>query len=82
MEIPQKIKDFIDSSRIPRPPVTDLDEPLQLDSLSFIRLIAFLDNDCGIRLEEEELTADNFATLRQLGKLIASTPKVECAQEK
>jgi acyl carrier protein len=72
MEIPQKIKDYIDSNRIPLPPIKDEDEPLQIDSLAVVRLVAFLESDCGIRIEDEELVAENFATLRTLGELIAS----------
>ena len=51
MEIPQKIKEYIDNHRGPLPPVTDPDEPLQIDSLGIVRLIAFLETDCGIRRE-------------------------------
>ena len=72
MEIPQKIKDYIDSNRLPLPPIKDEDEPLQIDSLAIVRLVAFLETDCGIRIEDEELVAENFATLRKLGELIAS----------
>jgi acyl carrier protein len=72
MEIPQKIKDYIDSNRLPLPPIKDEDEPLQIDSLAIVRLVAFLETDCGIRIEDEELVAENFASLRKLGELIAS----------
>jgi acyl carrier protein len=72
MEIPQKLKDYIDSNRIPLPPVKDLDEPLQIDSLAVVRLVAFLETDLGIRIEDEELVAENFASLRQLGGLLAT----------
>jgi acyl carrier protein len=72
MEIPQKIKDYIDNNRLPLPPIKDDDEPLQIDSLAIVRLVAFLETDCGIRIEDEELIAENFATLRTLGELIAS----------
>jgi len=72
MEIPQKIKDYIDSNRLPLPPIKDEDEPLQIDSLAIVRLVAFLETDCGIRIEDEELIAENFATLGKLGELIAS----------
>jgi acyl carrier protein len=71
MTIPQKLKDYINESRAPLPPITDPDEPLQIDSLGLIRLVAFMESDCGIRVEDEELIADNFATLRSLGGLIA-----------
>ena len=72
MEIPQKIRDYIDSNRLPLPPIKDEDEPLQIDSLAIVRLVAFLETDCGIRIEDEELVAENFATLRKLGELIES----------
>jgi acyl carrier protein len=74
MEIPQKIRDYIDSNRLPLPPIKDEDEPLQIDSLAIVRLVAFLETDCGIRIEDEELIAENFATLRKLGALIESKP--------
>ena len=75
MEIPQKLKDYINESRAPLPPVIDPDEPLRIDSLSLIRLVSFMENDCGIRVEDEELIADNFATLRSLGNLISQKSK-------
>jgi acyl carrier protein len=75
MEIPQKIKDYIDNNRLPLPPIKDEDEPLQIDSLAIVRLVAFLETDCGIRIEDEELVAENFASLRTLGELIASKSK-------
>ena len=72
MEIPQKIKEYIDNNRGSLPPITDPDEPLQIDSLGIVRLIAFLETDLGIRIEDEELIAENFATLRKLGELLAT----------
>jgi acyl carrier protein len=75
MDIPQKVKDYIDSSRIPLPPITDQDEPLRIDSLALIRLVAFLESEFDIRIEDEELVAENFETLRRLGELIASKSK-------
>ena len=65
------------------PPITDPDEPLHLDSLGVIRLVAFLENEFDCRIEDEELIADNFATLRQIGQLLATktptgpTPEAE-----
>jgi acyl carrier protein len=70
MEIPQKLIDYINTSRAPLPPVSDPEEPLQIDSLGLIRLVAFMESDCGIRVEDEELVAENFATLNSLGALI------------
>ena len=71
-EIPPKLKEYIDNHRGSLPPITNLDEPLQIDSLGLIRLVAFLENDLGIRLEDEEIIADNFVTLRQIGQLLAT----------
>ncbi len=72
MEIPQKLKEYIDNNRGSLPPISDPDEPLQIDSLGVIRLVAFLESDLGYRVEDEELIAENFATLRQLGELLAT----------
>jgi len=72
MEMPPKIKEYLDNNRGSLPPVTDPDEPLQIDSLGLIRLVAFLENDVGYRIEDEELIAENFATLRSLGELLAT----------
>jgi len=72
MEIPHKLKEYIDNNRGSLPPVTDPDEPLHIDSLGVIRLVAFLESDLDIRVEDEELIADNFATLRQIGQLLAT----------
>ena len=83
VEIPERLRRYIDDIRLPLPPLTDLDEPLRVDSLGFVRLVAFLESDLGIRLEDEELIAENFETLRTLGKLLASkiptTPKPQTA---
>lgn len=70
-QIPPKLIDYINESRAPLPPIADPDQPLQIDSLGLIRLVSFMESDCGIRVEDEELVAENFATLRSLGDLIA-----------
>jgi acyl carrier protein len=83
MEIPPKLKEYIDNNRGSLPPITDPDEPLQIDSLGLIRLVAFLESDLGIRVEDEELVAENFATLRTLGELLATkTPTAPAAEVK
>ncbi len=76
METPPKLKEYIDNTRAPLPPISDPDEPLQIDSLGLIRLVAFLESDLGIRIEDEELLAENFATMRALGDLLDSKAKV------
>mgnify|MGYP001796764246 FL=1 len=75
MEIPLKLKEYIDTNRSPLPPIRDPDEPLQIDSLGLIRLVAFLENDLAIRIEDEELLAENFATMRALSTLLESKSK-------
>src|SRR5437762_12846176 len=83
MEIPPELKEYIDDNRGALPPITDPDEPLHLDSLGLLRLVAFLENDLGYRVEDEELIADNFATLRQIGQLLATkTPTGPTAEAK
>ena len=83
MEIPQTLKEYINNNRGSLPPITDPDEPLQIDSLGLVRLVAFLETDCGIRIEDEELVAENFATLRTLGALLATkTPTAPTAEVK
>jgi acyl carrier protein len=72
MEMPPKLKEYIDNNRGSLPPVGDPDEPLQIDSLGLIRLVAFLENEFGYRIEDEELVAENFTTLRKLGELLAT----------
>ena len=52
-------------------------EPLHMDSLGVIRLVAFLENEFGYRVEDEELIADNFATLRRLDQLLATKTPTE-----
>jgi acyl carrier protein len=87
MEILPKLKDYIDNNRSvyngSLPPITDLDEQLEIDSLGLIRLIAFLENEFGYRIEDDEITADNFATLRKLGDLLTTkTPVGPTAEAK
>ena len=83
IEIPPKLREYIDNNRGSLPPITDLDEPLQIDSLRVVRLVAFLENDLGYRVEDEELIAENFATLRSLGELLATkTPNAPTADGK
>jgi len=81
MEIPPKLKEYIDNNRGSLPPLADPDEPLQIDSLGLIRLVAFLENDFGYRIEDEELVAENFATLRKLGELLATKTPTAPAPE-
>jgi len=72
MEVPQKLKDYLNEARAPLPPISDPNEPLHIDSLGLIRLVSFLESDLGVRVEDDELLADNFATLGAIQKLLES----------
>ena len=76
MEILPKLKEYLDKNRSfirdNNRPITDPDDPLHIDSLGVLRLVAFLENEFGVRIEDEELIAENFETLRKLGKLLAT----------
>ena len=70
LDLPPKLIDYLNESRAPLPPVTDPDQPLQIDSLGLIRLVAFLESDLNVRVEDDELLAENFATARNIAMLI------------
>ena len=72
MELPPKVIEYLNEARAPLPPISGPDEPLHLDSLALIRFMAFLDRDLGICVEDEELHADNFATIGAIAKLLES----------
>ena len=72
MNIPPKLREYLDEARAPLPAISDPDQPLQIDSLALIRLVAFMESDLGIRVEDEELLAENFVTLRAIDALIAA----------
>jgi acyl carrier protein len=70
MVIPDKLKEFINELRQPLPPVTDEDEPLRMDSLAVMRLVAFLESDLGFVVDDAQLVLENFETLRGLGRML------------
>ena len=72
MEIPQKLREYIDANRTGQAPITDLDEPLGIDSLGLIRLVGFMESNLDVRIEDNELLAENFKDLRTLGTLLES----------
>ncbi len=73
MPVPPKLREFLDEARAPLPPVTDLDEPLHIDSLAFIRLVTFLEIELGFRVDDDDLIAENFTTLRTICELMDSS---------
>ena len=76
MEIPQKLTEYINANRAGDVPITDPDEPLGIDSLGLIRLVGFIENDLDIRIEDEELHAENFQSLRTLAALLATKSRI------
>lgn len=79
--LPPKLIDYLNTARAPLPPISDPEESLQVDSLGLIRLVAFMESDLGIRIEDEELLAENFATLRALGNLLEAKACAEGRSE-
>jgi hypothetical protein len=45
MAIPDKLRDFVNEQRQPLPPVTDVNELLNLESVQMMRLVAFLESE-------------------------------------
>ena len=75
--IPPRLKEYLDEARAPLPAISDPDQPLQIDSLGLIRLVAFMESELGIQVQDEELLAENFASLRSLSRLLASKMPLE-----
>jgi acyl carrier protein len=70
MDIPDNLLHFINEARQPLPPVNDADEKLHLDSLAMMKLVAFLETDVGYTVQDEELTLQNFESLRSISRLL------------
>ncbi len=70
MEIPEKLKEFINEQRQPLPPLADANEPLRLDSLGMMRLVSFLESDIGYTVPDEELNLENFESLHSINKML------------
>ena len=75
MEIPDKLRDFVNEERQPRPAVTHPDDALQLDSHNLMRLVAFLETDLGFVVPDEELIPENFENLRAIERMLAGEGK-------
>lgn len=70
MEIPDKLLSFINEARQPLPPINDADEPLHLDSLAMMKLVAFLESELGYTVQDEELTLTNFENLNSVTRMM------------
>jgi len=68
--ISDKLLAFLNEARQPLPPLNDADEPLHLDSLALMRLVSFLESEVGYTVEDEELTLQNFESLRSISNLL------------
>jgi acyl carrier protein len=68
--ISDKLLAFLNEARQPLPPINDGDEPLHLDSLAMMRLVSFLESEVGYTVEDEELTLQNFESLRSISNLL------------
>ena len=77
MQTFQLIKQFIKDDLASDVDLGDLDEnkPLLesgiIDSLGILKLIAFMEKQFGIRVEDEELVPDNFETLLAICSMVA-----------
>jgi len=81
MTIEEKIKQFLIDEPDISQDVTDisLDEPLIengiIDSMIILKLIAFIEDAFDITLSDEDITAENFATIQQIKTLVQSLAK-------
>ena len=62
--------DFLNEARQPLPPINDADEPLHLDSLAMMKLVAFLESNLGFTVEDDQLVLANFENVRAIGRLL------------
>lgn len=44
-----------------------------LDSMALMRLVAFVEEEFGIEIDEAEVTATNFGTVRDVARLVETT---------
>ena len=68
MAIPDKLRDFVNEQRQPLPPVTDVDEPLSLESAQTMRLVAFLESELAFRADDFQ--PENFESLCAFERLL------------
>jgi acyl carrier protein len=72
MTLEQTLKSFIEQNLLHdgKQPTVTLDEPLiergVLDSLGLMNLIAFLEERAGVRVPDDEVVLENFATINAI----------------
>jgi acyl carrier protein len=69
MGLSVRILEFLNEGRLQ--PIEGPDELLHLDSLQFIRFSAFLREELELDISDDELTLENFDTMRSIEALIA-----------
>jgi acyl carrier protein len=48
-----------------------------LDSMSLMRLVAFLEEDFGVEIDDTAITAENFRTVEDIARLIGASEAAE-----
>ena len=81
-ETVKQLNDYITRQLLKRPDKTlNPNEPLisggLVDSFSLVDLALFVEQTWGVHLEDTELNAQTFDTLRQLAELIESRSKIK-----
>jgi len=82
----ERIRDFIlRTFPLARGRALDADTPLLtggiIDSLGVLNIVGFLERDFDIELADDDLTPDNFQSIRNLGQLVASKQAVSLSAD-
>ncbi len=75
MDVTERIRKFINEEVLMGADdvVVDDDTPLlgdTLDSMALMRLVAFLEEEFDIEIDEMDVTADNFRTVEDMARLV------------
>jgi len=60
---------------------TDFIEQGVIDSLSLIRLVSFLEQNCQIMVPDEDIVPDNFRTLAAIESFVAARQAAQSAKQ-
>lgn len=75
----EKIKNFIIETLMFGEGALEYDEQLfesgKIDSLGFMKLLAFIDKDLNVRIDMSDVSMDKFATVNDIVKTIESKSK-------
>lgn len=73
-----RIRDFLKESLLSASAGCDLSDEAELidsgivDSMGLFQVVAFLEHEFSIRVEDEDLMIDNFATIAEIASLVRS----------